>query len=141
MRIAFVATNVFTTIRFLQSVNVNVFAAIAGVREPLIAAFEFARERAFSCVSANVNLQVLCTCKALSAPWLVARKGLFARMNSNVIYQFVLCLERQSISHAFLPTTNEPHGRGGDEMDVCYVCYKVLYSIKSDPTDLIYHLL
>lgn len=115
----------------------NVFAAITGVRESLIAAFEFTREWSLAGVRANVYFQVLRTCEALPTAWLVARKGLLARVDSNVIDQFVLCLEGQSISHALFPTTDEAHGRGGDEVDVCNMRYEVLYSIKSYPAHLV----
>lgn len=140
MRITFIATNVLTTIRFFQSVDVNVFATIAGVRESFVAAFKFARERPLARVRANVYFQVLRTCETLPAARLIARKGLLARVNSDVIDQFVFCLEGQSISHAFFPTTNEPHGRGGDKVYISNMSYEVLYSIKSYSTDLVNHL-
>lgn len=141
VRVTFVATNVLTTIRFFQRVNVNVLPAIAGVRESFIAAFKFARERPLARVRANVDFQVLRTGEALPASRLIAREGLLAGVNSDVIDQFVLCLEGQSISHALFPTTDEPHGRGGDQVYISDVRYKVLYSIKTYSTDLVNHLL
>lgn len=85
VRVTFVATNVLTAIRFFQRVNVNVFPAIAGVRESFVAAFEFARERPLARMRANVDFQVLRSCEALPAARLIARKGLFTRVNSDVI--------------------------------------------------------
>lgn len=123
VRVTFVATNVLTTIRFFQRVNVDMFPAITGVRESFVAAFEFARERSLARMRANVDFQVLRTCKTLSAARLIARKGLLARVNSDVIDQFVLCLEGQSISHALFPTTNERHGCGGDQVYISDMRY------------------
>jgi len=141
VRVTFVTTNVLTTIGFFQRVNVNVFSAIAGVRESFVAAFEFAREWPLACMRANVDFQVLRTCETLPASRLITRKGLFARVNTDVVDQFVLCLEGQSISHALFPTTNEPHGRGRDQVNISDMRYKILYSIKTYSTDLVNHLL
>lgn len=58
-----------------------------------LAPFEFALERLLTGVGPLVYLEVLGPCEYLAAAWEGTRKGLFPRVDSDVVDQLVLGLE------------------------------------------------
>lgn len=106
MCVGFVTAADFAVVRLVTGVDVRVLLPVTAVGEFSVTAVELALEGFLSCVSPLVNLQILRSSEHFSTSRERTREGLFSRMNSDVIYQFVLRFESLSFPWTFLPKTD-----------------------------------
>ena len=84
----------------------HVLFAIGAVGKATIAAFELALERLLARMRSLVDFEIFRSSEHFATADKRTRKWLLARVNTNVIDQLVLGLERLALSHAILPEAN-----------------------------------